>query len=82
MEAKGIKVLYVPHLYNKYAAILDREFIDETVTKLYHIGTGFIAPYKDYFYNKELLYTVYHLNESGIDKRMIQLSKDIKKVIK
>ncbi len=83
MESKGIKVLYVPPIYNKDAAALDREFIDETVTKLHYVGIDFIAPPKDYFYNKELFFdTIYHLNKSGIDKRMIQLSKDIKKVIK
>ncbi len=83
MQVKGIKVLYVPPVYNKDAATLDREFIDETVTKLHYVGIDFIAPPKDYFYNEELFFdTIYHLNKSGIDKRMIQLSKDIKKVIK
>ncbi|WP_156964349.1 hypothetical protein [Clostridium sulfidigenes] len=47
------------------------------------MGIDLITPPKDYFYNKELFFdTNYHLNESGIDKIMIQLSKDIKKVIK
>lgn len=83
MQAKSIKVLYVPPVYNKDAATLDMDFIDETVTKLHHIGIDFIAPPKDYFYNKELFFdTIYHLNKSGIDKRMIQLSNDINRVIK
>ncbi len=69
MDAKGIKVLSVTPVYNKYTATLYSEFIDEIVTKLHHIGIDFITPPKDCFYSKELFFdTVYHLNKSGIDK--------------